>query len=254
MVMFSIKLRAVSLEFPVYGLSAQSFKKQLLRLSTGGLLKSNDQHVVTVRALDNINLNIGHGDRVGLIGHNGAGKSTLLRVLAKIYEPTAGIVKINGKVSALLDVMLGMDQESSGYDNIFLRGILQGLKRKDIKTKVQNIVDFTELGDYLSMPVRTYSAGMALRLAFGIATALSPEILVLDEVVSVGDAAFIQKAEKRFAELITEAKIVILSTHDLSIIEKICNKVVWLDTGKIKFFGDVHEGIELYKNRLQTAV
>lgn len=245
--MHFIELHSVSVEFPVYGISALSLKKQLLRLTTGGLLKTGDHNIVTVKALDHINLRLEQGDRVGLIGHNGSGKSTLLRVLSKIYEPTHGSIKISGKVSALLDVMLGMDQESSGYDNIYLRGILQGLTRKQIALKVKSIADFTELGDYLSMPVRTYSNGMALRLAFGIATTLSPEILVIDEVIGVGDAAFIHKAQIRFDELIQQAKIVVLATHDLNIIEKICNKILWLDTGKIKFFGEMQEGIELYK-------
>ena len=243
----SIKLNSVSVEFPIYGASSKSFKKQLIRLSTGGLLKSNDHHIVTINALSDITLKIEQGDRVGLIGHNGAGKSTLLRVLAQIYEPTQGTMTINGHVTALLDVMLGMDPESTGYENIFLRGILQGLTRKEIKLKAQSIADFTELGDYLTMPVRTYSSGMSLRLAFAITTTLAPEILVLDEVVGVGDAAFIHKAQQRFDELISEAKIVILASHDLIILEKICNKIVWLDAGRIKFFGELSEGLEQYK-------
>ncbi|OGT53794.1 MAG: sugar ABC transporter ATP-binding protein [Gammaproteobacteria bacterium RIFCSPHIGHO2_12_FULL_42_13] len=243
-----ITLDNVSLEFPLFGASALSLKKQLLRLTTGGLIKkSRDHKVATVRALHQINLTLQQGDRVGLIGHNGAGKSTLLRLFSRIYEPTQGNIYIQGEVSALLDVMLGMHPDATGYENIYLRGILQGLTRRGIKAKAQSIAEFTELGDYLAVPVRMYSNGMALRLAFAIATTLSPEILVLDEVVGVGDAAFIKKAEQRFEELMLQAKIVILASHDLSIIRKNCNKVIWLEAGELQFFGSCEEGIERYE-------
>ena len=238
------------MEFPVFGASALSLKKQLLRLSAGGFIrKTRDHNSVTVKALDNISLSLTHGDRVGLIGHNGAGKSTLLRVFSRIYEPTQGHIHIDGKVSALLDVMLGMDPEATGYENIYLRGILQGLTRREIKAKAQSVAEFTELGDYLAIPVRTYSNGMALRLAFAIATTLSPEILILDEVVNVGDADFIKKAEKRFAELIDQAKIVILASHDANIIRKNFNKVIWLDAGWLRFFGACEDGLAQYLAR-----
>lgn len=243
-----IDLNSVSVEFPIYGLSSRSLKKQLIRIGTGGKFgTTTDNSIVTVKALENITLNFDHGDRIGLIGHNGSGKSTLLRVLARIYEPTTGTCFIEGKVSALLDVMLGMDPESTGYENIILRGIINGLSRKEIQSKKNDIASFTELGDYLSLPVRTYSTGMQLRLAFAIATAVMPEILILDEIVGTGDAVFIEKAEKRFNDMIKASHIVILASHDLNIIQSCCNKVVWLTAGKIKYFGDVNDGIELYK-------
>lgn len=242
-----IELNSVSIDFPIYGVSSRSLKKQLLRLGTGGKFgASDDNGIVIVKALDGVSFTVDHGDRVGLIGHNGSGKSTLLRVLSRIYEPTEGTCHIEGKVSALLDVMLGMDPESTGYENIVLRGIISGLSRKEIQSRKDDIVQFTELGDYLSLPVRTYSTGMQLRLAFGIATAIMPEILILDEIVGTGDAGFMEKAQRRFDDMIKASHIVILASHDLDIIEKCCNKVVWLNAGKVEYFGDVKKGIELY--------
>lgn len=247
--MASINLQSVSVDFPIYGMSSRSLKKQLIRFTTGGRLNRSDNQIVIVKALDSISLQIEHGDRIGLIGHNGSGKSTLLRVLAGIYEPTNGNITTIGKVSALLDVMLGMDPESTGYENIVLRGILNGLTKKQILDKKREIADFTELGDYLSVPVRTYSAGMQLRLAFGIATAIFPEILVLDEVVSAGDASFLHKAHDRFNKMVAASHIVILASHDSTMIENFCNKVIWLNAGKIEFFGEVTEGLERYQKR-----
>lgn len=246
--MASIILDKVSVEFPIYHLSARSIKKQFLRIGTGGKLSTSDSNCVTVKALDNISLHIAHGDRVGLIGHNGAGKSTLLRVLSQIYEPTSGNIHIDGRVSPLLDVMFGIDNESTGYENIIMRGILLGLTRKQIMDKMDEIAEFTGLGEYLSVPIRTYSTGMRLRLAFGVATSIAPEILVLDEVVGAGDATFIQKAKQRMQELIDQSSIVILASHSNEIINKICNKILLMEGGKVRFFGDVAEGLALYKS------
>lgn len=241
-----IKLDDVSVEFPIYEVSSRSIKKQLVRLTTGGAL-SKDSKVVQVKALSHLTLDFQPGDRIGLIGHNGAGKSTLLRVLAQIYEPTSGRITINGKVSALLDVMLGMDAESTGYENIIMRGLIHGLKRKEILQKQQEIADFTDLGDYLSMPVRTYSSGMRLRLAFSIATSVLSEIIVLDEVVSAGDAGFMKKAEERLNSMLNHAEIVVLASHANEILSEVCNKGLWLEAGQMRFFGPIDECIERYK-------
>ncbi len=248
-----IKLDDVSVEFPIYEVSSRSIKKQLMRLTTGGAL-SKESKVVSVKALNHITLNIQRGDRVGLVGHNGAGKSTLLRVLANIYEPTAGRITINGKVSALLDVMLGMDAESTGYENIVMRGLIHGLKRKEILQKQQEIADFTDLGDYLAMPVRTYSSGMRLRLAFSIATSVLSEIIVLDEVVGAGDASFMKKAEDRLNSMLNNAEIVVLASHSNQVISEVCNKVLWLNAGEVAYYGSVSEGIEHYMHhKISTA-
>ncbi|OGT43025.1 MAG: sugar ABC transporter ATP-binding protein [Gammaproteobacteria bacterium RIFCSPHIGHO2_12_FULL_40_19] len=249
--MAQIKLNSVSIEFPVFGLSAQSLKRQLLRVSTGGVLgKTEKQDLVTINALKNVSFQLNPGDRLGLLGHNGAGKSTLLRVISKIYEPTNGEISVHGKVSALLDVAMGMDSESTGYENIVIRGIFHGLSRREIKNKQDEIAEFTELGDYLAMPVRTYSTGMMLRLAFGIATSILPEILVLDEVIGAGDASFTKKAEERIRGMIQHSKIVVLSSHDQSAIEKNCNLLLLLNAGEVKYFGAVDEGLKLYEQGL----
>lgn len=245
--MASVTLNSITVDFPIYGVSSRSLKKQLIRIGTAGRVKAPDNDVVNIRALDNVSLKIEHGDRLGVIGSNGSGKSTILRVISKIYEPISGTVEIEGKVSSLLDVMLGMDPDSTGYENMVLRGIISGLTRKQIKAKQDEIAAFTELGDYLSLPVRTYSAGMQLRLAFAISTAILPEILVLDEIVGVGDASFVEKANKRFQEMIDQSHIMVVTSHDFGIIEKFCNKVLWLKEGKVAFIGSVAEGVKRYK-------
>ncbi|MFI4954343.1 MAG: ABC transporter ATP-binding protein [Gammaproteobacteria bacterium] len=251
--MASIKLDQVSIDFPIYGIDTRSLKHQLLRVSTGGRFEGTQNQVVTVRALDNLSLNLEHGDRVGLIGHNGAGKSTLLRVLANIYPPTSGTVEIAGEISTLLDIMLGMELEATGYDNIVLRGLLQGLSYQQINVLRDEIAEFTELGDYLSMPVRTYSAGMKLRLAFAIATSITPEILIIDEVINAGDESFIRKAEKRIQQFIHSADIVVIASHSLNILKDLCNKVLWLEHGKVVFYGEISEGLQQYNEANQSA-
>lgn len=236
--MTQIDINNLTVEFPIYELHTRSLKRQLVRISTGGKL-SNENSIITVKALDDISLCMQQGDRIGLVGHNGAGKSTLLKVISKIYEPSYGSINIQGKVSALHDITLGMNHESTGYENIVMRGILAGLKRKEIKQKIEEIAAFTELGDYLSMPVRTYSSGMSLRLAFAIATSIEPDILVLDEVVGTGDSAFLEKAQQRMNQMIEKANIVLLASHSPAIIQQFCNKVLALEAGKVAYFGDI---------------
>lgn len=244
--MTHIILKNVSIDFPIYHTNARSLKKQLINLTTGGKLLQSANKAMVVKALDTVSLEIQHGDRVGLIGHNGAGKSTLLRVLSRIYEPTAGKIKIQGRVSPLLDLMFGIEPESTGYENIITRGLLLGLTRQEINAKIPQIAEFTGLGDYLSVPIRTYSTGMRLRLAFGVATSISPEILILDEVVGTGDIDFMDRAKKRLKELIEKSSIVVLASHANDMISAICNKVILLKEGKLQFFGDVAEGIARY--------
>lgn len=230
-----IHLDSVSVEFPIYNVNARSIKKEFLRVATGGKVSSDEEHrKVLVKALDNISLEINHGDRIGLVGHNGAGKSTLLRLLSNIYEPTSGHMEIRGKVSSLLDVMLGIEHELTGYENITTRCTLLGLSKAEIKAKMNQIAEFTELGDFLAMPVRTYSAGMKLRLAFSVVTSIDPEILILDEVITAGDAHFMEKAKERMDQLINKANIVVMASHASDVIEKLCNKVITLEAGKIQ--------------------
>jgi len=240
-----IQLDSVSVNFPIYNLSARSLRKKFLQLTTGGALNT-DENIVVVKALDKISFKFSHGDRVGLIGHNGAGKSTLLRVLAGIYEPIQGRFYCEGKISPLLNVMLGINHESTGYDNIMVRGLLLGLTRKEIQIKLDQIADFTELGDYLFAPVRTYSAGMQLRLAFAVATCIKPDILLMDEMIEVGDAAFLRKAQLRLDEFINKSSILVLASHSNETIQRLCNKVVLLEKGRIKYFGPIEEGFKQY--------
>lgn len=216
-------------------------------MATGGNVVENANHHVIVSALRNATLTIEHGDRVGLIGHNGAGKSTLLRLLAGIYEPTRGDLCINGQVSALLDIMHSIEGEFTGHENILMRGTLLGLSRKDIDVKIKDLAEFTGLGDYLHMPTRTYSSGMRLRLAFAISAAINPEILLIDEVFSVGDSNFVEKAQEKMVSLLNQSSIVIMANHADTTIKKFCNKAILLHGGEIKYFGSVDEAYSLYE-------
>ncbi len=235
-----IQLENVSLEDPIYGTSSRSLKNTVIHLATGGKL-NNEEKIVRVEALKNIHLKLEVGDRLGLIGHNGAGKTTLLKVLAQIYEPTKGSVKISGKTNCLFDIMVGMDTSLSGYDNIFLRGLILGYSKDEIKKAIPLVEEFAELGAYIRMPLKSYSSGMLLRLAFGIITSIGSEILLIDEIVNVGDARFLEKAKARMTSLIHQSDIMVLSTHDNNTIKEFCNKAIWLEKGEIKFSGTVDE-------------
>lgn len=238
--MVYIKLSKVSLTYPIYGTSARSFKRSLMSRTVGAGI-NQDSRIIQVDALKNIDLELNDGDRLGIIGHNGSGKTSLLKVLAHIYEPTSGHIQSSGTIQSLFDIMLGMDPDLSGYENISLRGIILGYGRKEIEKLVPKIEEFAELGDYLKMPIKSYSAGMLLRLAFGITTSIQTEILLIDEIVNAGDARFIEKAKNRIGQLISQSAIMVVSTHDHSIIREWCNKVLWLDQGTIKAFGSVNE-------------
>ena len=223
----------------------RSIKHTIFKNTVGGEI-TQAQADVMVQALVDINLELKDGDRVGVVGHNGSGKTTLLRVLSGIYEPSAGEVQICGKISTLTDIMLGINEEANGYENIITRGIFMGMTFREIKSKIPEIEAFSELGQYLHLPVRTYSAGMLLRLAFAVSTCKLPEILILDEMISAGDASFIQKAKKRTKDMIKKVKIMILATHDMEILKKFCNKVIKLERGKIVMYGPVASFSEKY--------
>jgi ABC-2 type transport system ATP-binding protein/lipopolysaccharide transport system ATP-binding protein len=200
-----------------------------------------------VHALRGINLTISQGDRLGLIGRNGAGKTTLLRVLSGAYEPTGGHIIIQGKVSALTSLTLGMDMEASGYDNIAMRAIHLGRTSSGIKNLVEDVEKFTELDEYLHLPVRTYSSGMLLKLAFAISTAITPDILLMDEMVGAGDAHFMAKAKQRIESLMERVNILVLASHNEKIIQSFCNRAICMAEGKILFGGNVDECLEFYR-------
>jgi ABC-type polysaccharide/polyol phosphate transport system ATPase subunit len=246
--MAKINLSHVTLDFPIYGANTRSLKKSIVSMMTGGAIRQPENSITFVRALEDIHLDLTSGDTLALIGHNGAGKSTLLRVLSKIYTPSIGHVKIRGRISSLLDLNLGIDSESTGYENIILSGLLRGMPRRDIEAKQKAIAEFSELGDYLAMPVRTYSSGMQLRLAFSIATSFSPEILLLDEVMGVGDASFMERSKERMKELVAESDIVVFSSHSTDLVKKFCKKALWLEKGHVKAFGLVDDVLNAYNN------
>lgn len=249
--MSRIEVADVSLTYPIYGASARSFRSSLVNMITGGSLHKDSGKMV-VTAIKNVSFSLEKGDRLALIGHNGAGKSTLLKVLAGIYAPTKGHVHVEGRLSCLFDIMMGMDLELTGYENIMLRGLILGLSKAETIRVVPLVEQFAELGDFIKMPIKSYSAGMKVRLAFGIITHIFSEILLIDEIVSVGDANFIEKAKARMRNLIDQADFVVLSTHDLTFTKELCNKVLWLDHGELRFFGDVEEGIDRYLMRKQV--
>ncbi|MCX7123486.1 MAG: ABC transporter ATP-binding protein [Gammaproteobacteria bacterium] len=243
--MSHIILDHVSLNYPVFGANGRSFKSGIFNMATGGRL-AKSHGTITVEALHDIHLNLQSGDRLGLVGHNGAGKTTLLKVLAQIFEPTQGTISVKGNSNCLFDIMMGMDIESNGYENIMLRGLILGLTRTQVKKIIPSIEEFADLGDFISMPIKTYSAGMKVRLAFGIITSMPAEILLIDEVVNVGDANFMEKAKQRMHGLIHQSDILVLSTHDVNIMKEFCNKVLWLEHGTIRAFGPITDILEQY--------
>lgn len=223
----------LSVEFPIFENSHRSLKKAVINISTGGKIgKSINRHPV-ITALDEINFTFEEGSRIGLLGHNGSGKTTLLRVLAGIYAPVKGSLVVRGRIASLLDVSMGLDPDATGFENIYLRGILDGLRPARIRSKVDEIAEFTELGDFLNLPVRTYSSGMMLRLAFAISTSVEADILIMDEWLSVGDQSFSAKASQRLEQLIGRSSILVLTSHDQSLIDRICNRKIILEHGKI---------------------
>ncbi len=229
----SIVAEGISVEFPIYENSHRSLKKAVLNLTTGGRIGHDAGRHAVVRALDDLSFRFTEGERVGLVGHNGSGKTTLLRTLSGVYEPVRGSLKVSGTVASLLDVSMGLDPDATGFENIYLRGILDGLSPARIRSKIDEIADFSDLGEYLNLPVRTYSSGMMLRLAFSISTSVEADILIMDEWLSVGDAEFSAKAAQRLEALVGSAAIVVVATHDPSLVERVCTRKIGLEHGKI---------------------
>lgn len=243
-----IVLDNVSVEMPIYTSHGRSLRVALMRHAVGGNVSSRKRDdIVVVRALDRVSVTFEDGQRIGIIGGNGAGKTTLLRVCAGVYPPTAGTATINGAVSALTDLTLGMDFEASGYENIVIRSILMGRTRQQANAIVSDVETFTELGQYLSLPIRTYSSGMLLRLGFAIATATSPNILIMDEMIGVGDAAFVDKALARIESVMSEADVFLLASHNEKLIRQMCRRVIWMKEGKIFADGPVEQVMDLYR-------
>src|ERR1700761_5869662 len=240
-----IDVQNLSVLFPLYHGSSRSLKKMVVAAASGRLAKDKQQRVV-VRALSDINLPLESGDRIGLIGSNGAGKTTLLRVLAGIYEPVLGRVRVKGSLNALLDPNLGMNVELTGRENILLRGLYNGQPRSALPRLEEDVAEFAELADFLDLPVRIYSAGMVVRLGFALATAIKPQILLMDEWFLAGDAAFLEKAQVRLETMVRSAEILVLSTHQVKIVGDWCTRVLWLDQGQVRADGPAKEVLEQY--------
>ncbi len=246
--MVSIDTYNACVDFPIFDAKSRSMKKAFLG-AAGGAIGRNQDNVVVVEALKDINLHLREGDRVGLVGHNGAGKSTLLRLLSGIYEPTRGAASIRGRVAPVFDLGVGMDPEISGYENIVIRGLFLGQSRKQMKAKMEEIADFTELGEYLSMPLRTYSSGMRIRLALGVVTSIEPEILLLDEGIGAVDAAFMAKARDRLQALVERSGILVFASHSNDFLAQLCDTALWVDHGQIRESGLIPDVVESYEGK-----
>jgi ABC-type polysaccharide/polyol phosphate transport system ATPase subunit len=248
----------VTIDFKIYDINAKSLRHALVlnKISSimsskeskvGGTLLHNETGPVTIRALSNINLRLKDGDRLAIVGHNGSGKSTLLRVAAGIYEPQIGRVKTSGRIMPLFNMMEGMSQDATGLEIIGMRAALLGFSRNEINLKRDEIVDFCELGDYIKMPIRTYSTGMQVRLAFAITTAVKADILIMDEFIGAGDAGFFDKAQKRLKSFVDEARVLILATHSPDLARQWCNKGMLLSHGNLAADGNLEDVLEEYK-------
>lgn len=251
-----IKLDDVSLNYPVYGGQKLKTGSKYADDATSGMgnlvIKGNTPKFV--KALQNISLDLRPGDRLALIGRNGSGKTTLLRVMAGIYQPTSGKVSVSGRISTLFAMGMGMRPQSSGYRNIVLLGLFAGYPRSKIEEIVEDVKEFTELGNFLNLPVNSYSQGMAMRLKFAVATAIEPDILIMDEWIGAGDEKFRQKAADRMNAVFHGSGIAVLASHNNKLLQRTCNKAIWLESGKIQAAGDVDEVIELMNAEKKKAI
>jgi lipopolysaccharide transport system ATP-binding protein len=237
-----IEAERLSIEFPLYHVGARSLKKRLMARANIRL-KEDANHRIVVAALRELSFRIQPGERVALVGGNGAGKTTLLRTLAGIYEPVGGWLEVAGRIGTLIDPAAGMDMESTGRENIVLRGLFLGLSEAECEELAEEAGQFSGLGEFLDVPVRTYSAGMSVRLSFAAATLMSPEILLMDEWFLAGDADFMARASERLEQLVVGADILVLATHDMGIVRKWCTRAIRLNGGRIEADGPVDDVI-----------
>jgi ABC-type polysaccharide/polyol phosphate transport system ATPase subunit len=251
----TVILENVSAHFPIYGAQQRSLRNAIFQRATGGTIEREGKNSVrvTVKALSDISLTLHDGDRLGLLGHNGAGKSTLLKLMAGIYQPVSGTIKVEGRVTPLFDAMPGLDGEDSGYENIITSGMLIGMTRQQVEMKIPEIEEFCELGEYLTLPVRTYSAGMTMRLGFALVTALDPGVLLMDEGIGAGDQRFAERAEARMKDFIGRSRILVLASHSDRTIRSMCNKAIIMESGRIVAFGAVNEICDQYYESVHAA-
>ena len=252
-----VSLDSVTVDFPIYDATSRSLKHRLVfdkvsslmgrKASVGGTVSRDRRGVVTVRALDSVSFDLAEGDRVALIGHNGAGKTTLLRVVAGVFEPSVGSVHRRGRVMPLFNTTEGMSPDETGIEMIRTRGTLLGLSAGEIEERISDIAEFCEMGEYVTMPVRTYSTGMLTRLAFAITTSVTSDILIMDELIGTGDAAFVARAEVRLKSFVERASVMLVATHAENIARQWCNKALLLQHGRVLEFGAVEPVLEAYR-------
>jgi len=236
-----IKLENINLIFKTYK------QKRIKDIIIPGSNRFNDfNRDGSVHAIKDFNLTFNNNERVAIIGHNGAGKSTFLKMISGIYPPTSGNLQVEGKISSMFEFATGFEMEQTGWDNIYLRGLMLGETPTSIKEKMKEIAEFSELGEFLNMPVKYYSSGMFIRLAFSVSTSIEPDILLLDEALSAGDAAFIDKANKRMNDMMNSAKIMVLVTHNMDTAIKLCNRCLWFERGNIIMDGKPLEVTKAY--------
>lgn len=241
-----IQLKNAGVEFQIHNSNTRSLKNRIINAATGGKITAGLNGRTVVRALNDISFELKEGDKLGLVGHNGSGKSTMLRLLSGVYAPTSGSAMIKGKVGSLIDISLGIDPEATGRENIFLRAALLGMSKTEVADKIEDIIEFTELGNFIDLPLRMYSSGMHMRLAFAVSTVMRPDILLMDEWISVGDEGFKLKAENRLNETVNQTKVLVMASHSKEILEKTCNKILWLEHGSVKMLGETSEVLSQY--------
>lgn len=242
----SIHIESAKIQFTVYEIRGRSIRKDLLQIGIGGRMSEDEHNRVHVTALDQLTMSLNEGDRIGLVGRNGAGKTTLLRMIAGIYEPVEGRIEVKGSIAPLFDITMGTDPDSTGYENILLRGLFLGMTYEEIAARTPEIEEFSGLGKYLNLPMRTYSSGMQMRLAFSIVTSVKPEILLMDEIINVGDASFFVKAQEKLESFIGSSEILVLASHQENVLKRFCDKAALLHNGKIELIDDVDKVLREY--------
>ena len=243
--MSTVSVKNLCLEFPIFNAQRANVRNAIVN-AVGGILKKPQGSLQMVRALNNVTFTASQGDRIGLIGHNGSGKSTLLRVLAGIYPITSGTLNMRGSISTLFGTAIGRNEEMTGNENLFLSSLIFTGNYRRTKENMEELRRFTELGDYLDLPIRTYSEGMKVRLGFAVATNITPDILLIDEVCGAGDKDFAEKSSQRIHRLIETSNTLFLASHSDALIKKFCNKALWLEKGDVRAFGDVDEVLQAY--------
>ncbi len=239
----SIEANGINLDYPVYNVNTRTLQQVLLKATVGGRLMKTERDVTIVRALTNISFKLTEGDRLGLVGHNGSGKSSLLKLLAGVYSPTHGALRIDGRITSMISMSIGLDHEASGLRNIQTMLLMQNLSRKEVARRTPHIIEFAELGPYIHMPFKAYSAGMMARLVFAVGTEIEADVLLMDEWISAGDANFIEKASQRIESFVGTAKLLVLGTHDFALLESVCNKVMVLNAGESLFYGETQDWV-----------